>query len=705
MSRFSWFNTVSLTLGFAFLYIPMIILIIFSFNESKLVTVWAGFSTKWYGELFQNEQILDAAWVTLRVAVFSSTIATILGTAAAYVLVRGGRFFGRTLFSGMIYAPLVMPEVITGLSLLLLFIGIGLDRGILTIVLAHTTFSMCFVSVVVSSRLVTFDQSLEEAALDLGCSPAQAFRPGNPADYRPGRNLGMAAGFHALAGRSCDRILYLGAVGDDLADADILCRAIGGQSGNQRAIDDYDRGCHCGRDYRLAGDKTRDDAAATRRNGRRAHRMKRLFPDYTYGSGPRTNCWWDETIASPDWPVLQGDLNTDVAIVGGGFTGLSAALHLAETGVSVAVLEAETPGWGASGRNGGFCCLGGSMLSHNAMVRQFGEAVAISYAQAEGDAVYLVADLLATHCIGADVHSRGETQLAHTPRAMESLRRQAEASGTLHEPRDLPGLGFGEGFHGGYTNPVGFALNPRKYLFGLAQAARSRGADLFQRAVAQSIRKMQSGFEVQTDLGWIRAQNVLICTNGYSSEDIPGWMAGRYMPAQSTVLVTRPLSEAELQAQGWTSDQMAYDTRHLLHYFRLMPDGRFLFGMRGGLQSSPKAEAAIRRKVAKDFRQMFPRWAGVEVTHMWSGMVCLSQRLTPYVGPVAEQSGMFAGFAYHGNGVAMGTYCGRALARMVLGQSHALPAPITRAPEQFPLGRWRRALLPPAYAVMALADW
>ena len=175
MNRLSWFNTVSLTLGFAFLYIPMIILIIFSFNESKLVTVWAGFSTKWYGELVQNEAFLDAAWVTVRVAVFSSTLATILGTAAAYVLVRGKRFFGRTLFSGMIYAPLVMPEVITGLSLLLLFIGIGLDRGILTIVLAHTTFSMCFVSVVVSSRLVTFDKSLEEAALDLGCSAAQAF--------------------------------------------------------------------------------------------------------------------------------------------------------------------------------------------------------------------------------------------------------------------------------------------------------------------------------------------------------------------------------------------------------------------------------------------------------------------------------------------------------------------------------------------------
>jgi len=176
MRRLTWFNTTSLTLGFAFLYLPMVILVIYSFNSSKLVTVWAGFSTKWYGELMRNEAFLDAAWITIKVAVLSSTFATVLGTLAAYVLVRAGRFWGRTLFSGMIYAPLVMPEVITGLSLLLLFIGIGLDRGVMTIVLAHTTFSMCYVSVVVSSRLATFDMSLEEAALDLGSTPFEAFR-------------------------------------------------------------------------------------------------------------------------------------------------------------------------------------------------------------------------------------------------------------------------------------------------------------------------------------------------------------------------------------------------------------------------------------------------------------------------------------------------------------------------------------------------
>ena len=175
-SHFSWFNATSLTFGFAFLYLPMLILVIYSFNESRLVTVWAGFSTKWYGKLFQNDAFLDAAWVTLNVGIWSSTIATVLGTMAAYVMVRSGRFLGRELFSGMIYAPLVMPEVITGLSLLLFFLAIGLDRGMVTIILAHTTFSMCYVSVVVTSRLITFDQSLEDAALDLGCTPFDAFR-------------------------------------------------------------------------------------------------------------------------------------------------------------------------------------------------------------------------------------------------------------------------------------------------------------------------------------------------------------------------------------------------------------------------------------------------------------------------------------------------------------------------------------------------
>ena len=172
---FSWFNLTSVTLGFAFLYIPILLLVIYSFNESKLVTVWAGFSTKWYGSLLENQSLKDAAWVTLRVAFVSATIATVLGTMAAITLVRMGRFPGRTLFSGMIFAPLVMPDVITGLSLLLIFVALGIDRGFWTITLAHITFTMCYAAVVVQARLQDFDKSVEEAAMDLGAKPLNTF--------------------------------------------------------------------------------------------------------------------------------------------------------------------------------------------------------------------------------------------------------------------------------------------------------------------------------------------------------------------------------------------------------------------------------------------------------------------------------------------------------------------------------------------------
>jgi putrescine transport system permease protein len=175
MKKLSWFNSVSLTLGFAFLYIPIMLLVAYSFNEGKSVGVWTGFSTKWYVSVFQNEQLMDAAKVTFWVAVFSATLATILGTLGAITLTRYGNYRGSTLFNGMIYAPLVMPEIILGLSLLLLFVAMGIDRGFWTIVLAHTTFTLCFVAVVVQSRLVTFDSSLEEAALDLGSTPFKTF--------------------------------------------------------------------------------------------------------------------------------------------------------------------------------------------------------------------------------------------------------------------------------------------------------------------------------------------------------------------------------------------------------------------------------------------------------------------------------------------------------------------------------------------------
>lgn len=175
IGRFNSWHAMSLVLGILFLYTPIVLLVIYSFNESRLVTVWGGFSTKWYAALLDNDGLKSAAWVTLKLAFAASTIAAVLGTFAGLALARFGRFRGRTLFSGMIYAPLLMPEVITGLSLLLMFVAIGLDRGFITLTIAHVTFTMCYVAVVVQARMHQMDRSIEEAALDLGCTPLRAF--------------------------------------------------------------------------------------------------------------------------------------------------------------------------------------------------------------------------------------------------------------------------------------------------------------------------------------------------------------------------------------------------------------------------------------------------------------------------------------------------------------------------------------------------
>jgi putrescine transport system permease protein len=175
MRKLSLLNLVVLGVGIAFLYLPIVILVIFSFNASRLVAVWGGWSMHWYAALADDAALLDSAFISLRIALISATAATLLGTLAAVTLVRFGRFRGRLMFAAMIYAPLVMPEVITGLSMLLLFVAVSIDRGFWTVVIAHTTMAMCFVAVIVQSRLVDFDMSLEEAATDLGASPARTF--------------------------------------------------------------------------------------------------------------------------------------------------------------------------------------------------------------------------------------------------------------------------------------------------------------------------------------------------------------------------------------------------------------------------------------------------------------------------------------------------------------------------------------------------
>ncbi len=442
--------------------------------------------------------------------------------------------------------------------------------------------------------------------------------------------------------------------------------------------------------------------------------MKRIYQDFAYGDGPVAECYWDTTIARPPRQAgPEGDVTHEIAIIGGGFTGLSAALHLArDAGADVAVLEAEGIGWGASGRNGGFASMGGTKASEAALLGRFGTAAMVEWHGAQKAACALVAEIVETYGIDVDAHSReGEICLAHRPRDFAAFREEqpelARAYGVdvdVFSREDLVQMGMaGPEFHGGIRLPIGFALNPLKYVLGLAAAARASGARLYEDAPVNAITRENGRYVLTTPKGRVRAKKLIVATNGYSSEDVPEWMAGRYLPALSAILVTRELTAAEIAAQGWSSDYLAYDSRNLLHYFRLMPNRRFLFGGRGGTSSSAEALAGRHTILRADFERMFPAWAHVETPHFWSGFVCLTRDLTPFAGPIGDWDDAWAGFAWHGNGVALGTWSGKLLAGLATGVCKA-PALMAPAPRRFPFGPLRRNLLRPAYAWYGLKD-
>jgi len=441
--------------------------------------------------------------------------------------------------------------------------------------------------------------------------------------------------------------------------------------------------------------------------------MKRPFPAHAYSMGPLRRCFWAEAVPGEDLhaPLATGESSADFAVIGGGYTGLNAALALAEAGEDVILLEAEHPGFGASGRNGGFCCLGGSRASDRQLERRGGAA---PVRRAEMAAIDHVAALIDSHGWDVDRHSSGEVIVAHTPAKLEALRRDRRGieadygiETVLVEAPDMAAHGMSSPrFHGALKVPEGFALHPRKYARALAAAASAAGARLHGQSPVTAIEAEAGGFRLTTPQARIRARRLIVATNGYSSEDVPPWMRARFLPAQSSVIATRPMSEDELAAQGWTTRNMAYEERGLLHYFHLTPEGQMVFGQRDGLISSPANEERLARKVRADFNATFPAWEGVEAPHYWSGMVCLTASLTPFCGAIPEMPGAFAAFGYHGNGVAMGSLCGALVADLARGAEprHPIPPAFAAAPGRFPLGPLRRGYLAANYAWAVLTD-
>ncbi|MCB1480127.1 MAG: FAD-binding oxidoreductase [Rhodobiaceae bacterium] len=454
--------------------------------------------------------------------------------------------------------------------------------------------------------------------------------------------------------------------------------------------------------------------------------LKRIFDGEAYDPAPAQS-WWEESAPPPTFgtPALEGGTTADAVIIGAGYTGLSAALELATRhGMDVVVLDAARPGWGASGRNGGFCCFGGTKYGADDLIATFGADGARDVVRAQVEAIDTVDRRIDELSLDVDRHGKGEVLFVHREKFVAGIREEAK---TLREALGVDAQYWenercreaglpGDLWHGGLYLPHGFGLHPMKYVRGLADAAHKAGVRIHGDSEVRDARETADGVVVSTPGGQVKARTVLYATNGYLAENLPEWFAGRYMPVLSNILVTRPLTSGERRAHGWTGDMICADTRALLHYFRVLPDGRMMFGGRGGTATDPASLAAMQKRLRHAFDRMFPAWANVETTHFWSGFVCLSSDRTAFIGRVPGTERSFASLAYWGGGVSMGSWMGERAGEMIassLTRNNAnkdfkfrsrVPDAFLRPTPRFPFAGFRRLGLRLAYAMFTLRD-
>ncbi len=427
-----------------------------------------------------------------------------------------------------------------------------------------------------------------------------------------------------------------------------------------------------------------------------------MYHDVMYDRDAAVGSYWEASAGDPvtDCAPLDGDEHCDVAIIGGGYTGLSAAYHLLrDDQMSVRVLEAGVPGWGASGRNGGHCCFGGAGLGANEIAEKFGVEVARENIDTQRASIDLVGDLAATEGLAIDRQGNGEFCVAHTPRANDELKDEVAMWKRLggFDCELLTADAFfergyrGPAVHGAMLFPFGFGLHPMKYARELARLAQRHGAVIHGRSPVTGWRRDGGKHRLLTPGGSVTAPKVLVATNGFTRDDLHPAFDGCLLPLISQIVATRPLSDDELKAHAWSSEEPLYDTRTMFSYFRVLPDRRLILGGAGGMSGSPASgrrwAAFLKRRVAT----MFPAWRDVPFDYTWRGFVCLTADRMTHLGEVKDDPGVFYSLAYHGNGVAMATWSGRAIAGLISGRANtAIPATMTQPLPRFAIPALRK---------------
>ncbi len=432
---------------------------------------------------------------------------------------------------------------------------------------------------------------------------------------------------------------------------------------------------------------------------------------------PPTSYWASEAppLELPRSLEGCGDVVYDVAILGAGFTGLSAAYHLAKRSkLTVCVLEAGKVGCGASGLNGGFCNVSPSR-SPDSLDKQYGETQTRAFMKGLYDGVELVRDLLSEEKIDAQPQFGGSYEVAHTPAAFSRLEMKAELlsrrfgiEGNLVSRDRFDEIGHrSPEQYGALHRPTGFCLDPLRFANGLALAAAQQGAEIYEDSPVERLEKHGAIHELTAGKSKLRARRLIIATNAYTPERLHSQFTARLMPVISHIITTRPLSREELDAQGWATTLGCGSTHATLFYYRILPDGRLMFGGPGDTTGTLSDASRNADRLLAAMRRRFPAWRTVTVSHSWRGLVCTSRKFAPSVGEAGGDPTVLYGLGYQGNGVATSTWTGKQLAAVTAGQeslSEAFPDPMLGLGAKFPLPALRPLYLRAALRLMRLRD-
>jgi len=402
--------------------------------------------------------------------------------------------------------------------------------------------------------------------------------------------------------------------------------------------------------------------------------MKNLYHSDIYKFNTPVKSYWEETSNEKlNLEKLTKNINCEIVVVGGGYTGLLCAINLIENyNLDVILIEAGKIGWGASSRNGGFCSFPPIKTSFKKLQKIYGKEETKRFFRNAVEGSNYTKDIISNYNIDCDVTGESNFIVAHHPNKFKQIKEQAEVYKSefgieteIYSKEEFNKFGHGgnEQF-GALSYKPGFAINPLKFVNGITKYALSKKLKIFEHTLVDKINKNNGYYTLKSKEGSVKAKKVVVATNGFYQEGLVPQLNSRILPVISNIIVTRKLTDKEIDLHNFKTFSPIVNTKNLLYYYRKLPDNRILFGTRGDFIGSDQSNLDRAKIMEKFFKNIFPDWASISIDYNWRGLIAMSQKLTPSIGKI-ENEEIYYGFGYHGVGVSSAPWTGNQLSKLV----------------------------------------